>query len=407
MGKKQSREEKLSKIIVKIEHQLEEVDKARNLSEQQFLAIANNAVDAIISINSQRKVIFWNKAAEKLFGYKKQEIMGQEVTIIMPQRYKSRHKRGVSRYIATSKSKYLGKPLEFEGLRRDGSEFPLELAVSGWKSDDKWFFTAIIRDITKRKQIETELKKAKDVSDHIAETLQESLIKPLPKIPGLEIATALKSAYETQRVGGDFFDIFQLNDNLVAILIGDVAGKGIDAAGLTETARSSVRTLSYVDPSPAFVFSKTNQALIKQVPNSMFITASLFMINTITGQVRFARAGHPPAILCSQNSCHLINAPIGYPLGTYDDIYEEEYFEIQKNQILVLYTDGLIEAKSNHILFSEKGALKALKKNKSQKPQDIIDALLKAAIDFSKGKLQDDIGLVAIRYKDAKNNSPN
>lgn len=398
MKERSQKEKQLKKQIVQIKQQREATDQARILSEQQFKAITDHAVDAIISINAKREIIFWNKAAEKLFGYKNDEIIGQEATTIMPERYKQRHREGVARYIATGKSKYLGKPLDFEGLRKDGSEFPLELAVTGWRSHNQWFFTAIIRDATERKKIENELYKTKAVSDHIAKTLQESLIKPVPQIPDLEIATALKSAYEAQRVGGDFYDIFELGNNLVAVLIGDVAGKGIEAAGLTETVRSSVRTLSYIDPSPSFVFGKTNEALIKQTPSELFITSAFFVINTATRQVRFTRAGHPPAFLCSQKACSIIESPIGYPLGTYIDIYEEDCFQLQKKQTLLLYTDGLIEAKRERKLWGEESVLKVLQKVKSQKPQSIIDTLLKEATDFAEGKLQDDIALVAIRY---------
>ncbi len=385
-----------NKLLVSVEHQRIEADKARQFSDQQFNALADNAVDAIVTINDERKITFWNKAAEKFFGYSADEILGKEVTIIMPKRYQERHRKGVVRYLATKRSKYLGKPIEIEGLRKDGTEFPLELAVKGWEADEGYFFTAIIRDISKRKYIENELKKAKNISDHIAETLQESLIKPVPEIAKLKIATALIPAYEAQRVGGDFFDIFELDEDQVAILIGDVAGKGIEAAGLTETVRSSVRTLSYIDSSPSFVFAKTNQSLIRQIPSSLFVTAQLFVINTATGQVIFARAGHPPAIMCSEKNCHLIEAPKGYPLGTYDGIYEEGYFELSKNQTLILYTDGLIEAKSGHVLFGEEGVIKTLEQSESQEPQELIDGLLKAATDFSKGRLQDDIGIVAV-----------
>ena len=97
---------------------------------------------------------------------------------------------------------------------------------------------------------------------HVATTLQEAFIHPLPDVPGLEFAVTAQRAYEPDLVGGDFYDAFDLGDGRAAVLVGDVEGKGVRAAGLTETVRSAVRALALVDASPGFILGKTNELLL-------------------------------------------------------------------------------------------------------------------------------------------------
>jgi PAS domain S-box-containing protein len=663
-------------------------------SEERFRSVAQSATDAIISIDSRGKIIFWNQAAESIFGYRANETFGEELTLIIPTALRKAHLKGVDRVASTGKSKIIGKTVEITGLRKDGQKFPVELSLSSWELGGRLFFTGIVRDITGRKRIEEEregllerigqewgraeelarnLKRERDTlqvtmenteahlafldakfnfimvnstyaagsghsaeeligrnhfelfpdaenqvifekvrdtgealefkakpfeyvdqpwrgvtywdwtltpikgesgsawglvlslidvtestrkkrlsdalnsinetihstfdlerimpeviaastqamgsesglilmreeshwvvrhlsglpqnlvgrqfsgeeaesskiasktkepvicddvcndkrfhgeimkkykvrsfltvplvvkdevigtlsfnyhsapvtfseaqndfarklgsslslalanarifeAEHrIAETLQESLIRPVPKLEGLEVVVSYETASEAARVGGDFYDIFTLGKNLVAILIGDVAGKGVEAAGTTEMIRSSVRALAYIDPSPSFVLSKTNQALLAQTEPEDFATALLLVLNMATREIGVACAGHPPPILCGRQS-ESLNIPIGFPLGLFAETYKESYLKLKKEECVVLYTDGLTEARRDLRFFGEKGVLRALSSVPAKEPREIVDCLLKSVKDFSEGKLKDDIALVA------------
>lgn len=128
-------------------------------SEQMLTSVTQSANDAIISANADGLVISWNTAAESIFGYAKGEVIAEKVTMLMPERYRNQHTIGLERYIKDGKASLIGKVVEMYGLRKDNTEFPLEISLSSWTVDDVIFFTAIIRDITTRKQLE------KDVSD--------------------------------------------------------------------------------------------------------------------------------------------------------------------------------------------------------------------------------------------------
>lgn len=130
-------------------------EKALRKSEaQRFQTIAEAAVDAIVCIDSAGKIVFWNLAAERYFGYAVGEIMGRDVTLLMPKRYRLAHKRGMAHYLETGEARLIGKIVEFQALRKDGTEFPIELSLSPWKSDGKYLFMGIIRDITERNRRE-------------------------------------------------------------------------------------------------------------------------------------------------------------------------------------------------------------------------------------------------------------
>ncbi|MBI2265378.1 MAG: SpoIIE family protein phosphatase, partial [Armatimonadetes bacterium] len=174
----------------------------------------------------------------------------------------------------------------------------------------------------------------------IAETLQQSLIRPTPQVAGLEIGVAYSPAFEAEKVGGDFYDVFEVRKNVVAVLIGDVAGKGVDAAGLTETVRSSVRALAYINHAPSFVLDRANQTLLRQIPPDQFVTAAFLTIDTETGRTLYASAGHPSAVLCGKE-CGFLDSPSGLPLGTLNRSYSEAELHVQEMETLILYTDGL------------------------------------------------------------------
>ena len=103
-------------------------------SEGMFRNVAESAYDAIISADEDGAIMFWNKGAEKMFGYTAGDVLGQPLTILIPERYRSAHIAGVKRRRSGEPSRIMGQSLELEGLRKDGEEFPLELSLAGWQN---------------------------------------------------------------------------------------------------------------------------------------------------------------------------------------------------------------------------------------------------------------------------------
>ncbi len=121
-------------------------------SEMRFRSVAQSANDAIISADYAGTIISWNRGAETIFGYGEDEVLGKPLTVLMPERYRELHRTGLERLVSTGEERILGKTLEWYGLRKNGSEFPLDLSIASWKTEEGTFFSGIIRDITERKQ---------------------------------------------------------------------------------------------------------------------------------------------------------------------------------------------------------------------------------------------------------------
>ena len=141
------------------------IERALSESEARQRAILENAADGIITINENAVVESFNPAAEKIFGYRAEEVVGRNVNILQPEPYHSLHNGYIRNYLTTSKARVIGIGREVSGRRKDGTIFPLYLAVSEVCLENRRIFTGIVRDITKRKQAEEALQHAKEEAE--------------------------------------------------------------------------------------------------------------------------------------------------------------------------------------------------------------------------------------------------
>ena len=128
-------------------------------SERRFRSVFESATDAIVLADENGIISSWNRSAQAIFGYTEGELLGKPLTVLMPPRYRGRHGEGLSRYRnGAGEGPVIGRTLELHGLRKDGTEFPIELSVAVWQTAAGPHFSGIIRDITQRKRAEEELK---------------------------------------------------------------------------------------------------------------------------------------------------------------------------------------------------------------------------------------------------------
>jgi hypothetical protein len=230
----------------------------------------------------------------------------------------------------------------------------------------------------------------------IAVALQENFLSPLPQIAGLDLGLVIQTAFAPEQVGGDFSDVFALDGSLVGVLIGDVAGKGIRAAGLTERVRSVVRAFSTVDSSPAFILRKTNQLLLRRPTEGEFVTAFLLVLDRETGRATYASAGHPPPVLVGHRECRMLDVSFGVPLGAFSKDYLDGHLTLAPGDCLVLYTDGITEARRSGELFGEQRLVEAVSRLRSRAPQGLAEGLRDEAAAFA-GRLGDDLEVLVMR----------
>ncbi len=135
-----------------VKRQLEELRRG----EERFRALAETAHDAIVSADGAGRIIYFNRAAERIFGYAAGDLAGQPLTRLMPERFRKAHVEGLNRYLGGGGSRLLGGTVEMAGLRKDGEEFPMEISLATWKAGDQHYFTGILRDVSERKRAEQE-----------------------------------------------------------------------------------------------------------------------------------------------------------------------------------------------------------------------------------------------------------
>ena len=230
----------------------------------------------------------------------------------------------------------------------------------------------------------------------IAQTLQENFIHPLPAVAGLEFGVVSSTAYEPDLVGGDFSDVVLLDDTHVVVLIGDVAGKGVRAAGHTETVRSKVRAFASIDASPAFILAKTNELQLRFDPDDPHVTAFCAVLDPTTGHLSYASAGHPAPVHLGAFSARLLDVPFGPPLGTFECPYTNAHTMLTLEDYLVFYTDGVTEARGDGEFFGEQRLLQVVSGLRGGSAQEVAEGVRDAVLAFA-GRLRDDLLVVVLR----------
>jgi PAS domain S-box-containing protein len=135
-------------------------EEALRSREERLRTLTETAGDAIITADQQGRIVSWNKAAGAMFGHAASEVLDRPLSLLMPVRFHNSHRNGLARVVATGKSHLIGHSIELVGLRKDGTEFPIELSLSSWKTAEGQFFSGIIRDLTERRQKEEATREA-------------------------------------------------------------------------------------------------------------------------------------------------------------------------------------------------------------------------------------------------------
>jgi PAS domain S-box-containing protein len=129
-------------------------------ADERFRAVTSSTRDAIVSADAGGRIIFWNSGAETIFGRTSAEVIGHPLTDLMPERYRDAHRAGIARYLATGQGRLTGSTVEVEGLRADGTEFPVELSLGSWTHKGQTCFTGVVRDMSDRVRARHALREA-------------------------------------------------------------------------------------------------------------------------------------------------------------------------------------------------------------------------------------------------------
>jgi serine phosphatase RsbU (regulator of sigma subunit) len=210
--------------------------------------------------------------------------------------------------------------------------------------------------------------------------IQDALLPRLaPAASGLSVGVSFHSATEIAGIGGDFYEIIDLGTLGVLLLVGDYSGKGLEAAGRAAQARYTLAALAKTDPRPGPLLTAGNRALVGSFSASGYVSCVACLVDPVNGKATFALAGHPPPMLLRGASATEIEAPNHPPLGIMQEVsYREACLDIESGDILLLFTDGVTDARSQGVLFGVHGIAEACRsrgdKTLARLAQDICDA---------------------------------
>ena len=176
LSQKQIIEQELQQHRESLEKLVNNKTRELRASEERFRAIAENSPDAIITADPSTTILYCNSAAEKMFGYAPQELIGKSSAVLLSPRLEAKHQMNRDSYIDGGNPGGMGSTIESAVLRKDGTEFPIEFSLFSWELGEQNFFGAIVRDITERKQAENELRQARDFLEHIFKASPEAII---------------------------------------------------------------------------------------------------------------------------------------------------------------------------------------------------------------------------------------
>lgn len=233
----------------------------------------------------------------------------------------------------------------------------------------------------------------------VAERLRAGLLpRELPEIPGAEVAGRHHPATRDTGFGGDFYEVFTTGSGW-GLVLGDVCGKGEDAAAVTAAAKHGIRLLARWNPKPAEVMSMMNEALIDE---ERFVTAVMAYLEPreegLTMTV--ASAGHPPAILIRRDGLIRTTSGGGIPLGLFEDDFGVgvERLDLDPGDTLFLYSDGVPEVSdAARVRFGNERLIEILAAHADRPVADLAQAVERALLEFCDGDLRDDVSMLALR----------
>jgi GAF domain-containing protein len=233
----------------------------------------------------------------------------------------------------------------------------------------------------------------------IADRLQEALLTMPEGIGGIEFAHAYHGAMETARVGGDFYDIFELNQHHVGITIGDVAGKGLDAAVLTSLVKNTIRAhANEKGKTPKRILELTNDVVFKSTATEAFVTVFFGILDCRDGRLVYGNAGHTTAAVVRADGVVGKLAVTGPLLGAFEDVeFDQAEARLDLDQLLFLYTDGLTEARRDGELYGEERLFEFLASTKNGPVSDVVREVVGEVVGYTGNRLRDDLAILALR----------
>ncbi|UXY25376.1 SpoIIE family protein phosphatase [Streptomyces sp. HUAS TT20] len=316
-------------------------------ANRRFLALLESAPDATLITDGRGTVVMANAQVQSLFGRTATDLLGTDIVDLVPGPRRRRHKALLHAYLRQADPKPIVLDQGLFGLDGAGGEFPVEVSLSSLQAEEETLVFLTVRDITERRQAEAERAERYEEHRRIAYTLQHSLMGEPSRLPYLPSAHRYRASVQDPGVGGDWFDIIPLDRVRTGVVVGDVMGRGLEAAAVMGQLRAASHALARTGISPSRLMTGLD-AFVGDLADQL-VTCVYLVIDQSAHEVTLCSAGHPPVIVLPPDGpARLLHAPVGVPLGVNDSCGGDVPFRqttqpLQPGTTLALYTDGLVE----------------------------------------------------------------
>lgn len=311
-------------------------------ARQRFHALLECAPDATLITDGRGTVLMANAQAEALFGRPRSRLVGSSVHDLAPARMRRRQSALLRAYLTRPEARPMSADVDLTACDSQRREFPVEVSLGPLETEDGLLVFLAVRDISDRKRAEAERAARYQQQHHIAYTLQRSLMGSPPVLEELPTARRYLASVQDAGVGGDWYDFIPLGPGRTGIVIGDVMGRGLEAAAVMGQLRAAAHALAQAGLPPDRLISALD-AFVCDLSEQM-VTCCYLIIDHNTAEMTACSAGHPPLLLASPDRpAHPLDLPTGVPLGIGGFPHDSTSRPLPAGAILALYTDGLIE----------------------------------------------------------------
>ena len=237
----------------------------------------------------------------------------------------------------------------------------------------------------------------------ISQALQTGMRNELQEVAGITAQAVYSSATRAASVGGDFYDLIRLPSHRACVIMGDVSGKGVEAASVSAAVKTALGAYAWEGLAPARMVRSLNEFLLGFSRLETFATLFVGIIDLEDSTLRYCSAGHPPALLIGPGAdeISILDVQSGVVGAFHDITYQDGVVELEKGDVLLLYTDGTTEARDpSGAFFGEEGLRDmVMRESEGDKPfEGFVDRLLASLESFTGRNLEDDVAMVALRF---------
>ena len=369
---------------------------------ERFRALLDQSNDCIFLFHVlSNRFIDVNESACRQLGWSRQELLAANWDQLFPEEAVARSMES----LATGLERGWDRDTITTIMRQhSGKELPVEITIRVATFNKELYGVAVARDITERKRGEKALLENAHIlrEMELARNIQLSLLPVAPpEVPGVSLAGFCLPA---THVGGDYYYFAKRDNGIVDLAVADVSGHNIGAALMTVEARTVLRSQLATGSSAGRILAAMNEILYEDLNRAeLFITVFCASFDTFSRTLTYANAGHPPPLhfTYSAPSCQWLDAD-GLLMGVRENVaFEEKQIQLQSGDVLLLYTDGVIEADNGDgELFGIERLCNILHSRHRESPQAIIDAIVLDVAAFSGTiPMEDDVTMVVMKVE--------